>query len=118
MTTRKDLMAKCDQAWSEAVRFRGRCDLCGNAGIDFDAHHIIGRANLFTRWDTINGACLCRPCHRKVHDHGNKRLMELMTERNGSCWAEWISTARNTIYKPTDKEIESTIQTLIKLCQR
>ncbi len=52
-------------------RAKGRCERCG-ARRALDAHHIVPRSRA-PGWDGLhrpaNGAALCRPCHREVHDH-------------------------------------------------
>jgi hypothetical protein len=110
-------IAILDGLWAKIVRARDRCDLCGNAGRDFHAHHIIRRSNLFSRWETINGACLCVECHRKVHTNAKsrERLIVRLTERNGESWRDWIGTAENTVYKPTIKQMDEVISALKKI---
>ena len=54
--------------WRRAVRAKcnNRCAICG--GIDgLEAHHVIPRARILTRWDHRNGILLCTECHREAH---------------------------------------------------
>lgn len=53
---------KLDKLWSETIRSKGRCEICGKSDY-LNAHHIIGRRALNTRWDLRNGCCLCSGCH-------------------------------------------------------
>ena len=52
-------------------RAKGRCERCGSRRA-LDAHHIVPRSRA-PGWENLhqpfNGAALCRPCHREVHDH-------------------------------------------------
>ncbi|MDR2431401.1 MAG: HNH endonuclease [Candidatus Margulisbacteria bacterium] len=59
---RKAIIKSLDKKWSEAVRGRGGCALCGKT-TDLQAHHIRSRRSLGTRWLLTNGVCLCRHCH-------------------------------------------------------
>ena len=57
-----------DKLWEFTVKSRAgfRCELCGDGGNGLDAHHILGRG-LWLRWDTDNGAAVCRGgCHNKM----------------------------------------------------
>jgi len=54
--------------WRRAVRAKcnNRCAICG--GIDgLEAHHVIKRSRILTRWDHRNGILLCLACHREAH---------------------------------------------------
>ena len=54
---------RCDSLWSKIIRSHGQCEICGAQGVKLDAHHVIGRGNLNTRYDLENGVCLCSGCH-------------------------------------------------------
>jgi hypothetical protein len=49
--------------WSQIVRSKGACEVCGRK-LGLNAHHIVGRRNLTLRYDPRNGCCLCSGCHR------------------------------------------------------
>jgi hypothetical protein len=53
---------KLDKLWSEIVRSKGKCEICGKTEY-LNSHHVIGRRSLNTRWDLKNGCCLCSGCH-------------------------------------------------------
>jgi ribosomal protein S14 len=53
---------KLDKLWSEKIRQKGRCEICGRKE-NLNSHHIIGRRSLNLRWDIRNGCCLCPACH-------------------------------------------------------
>lgn len=65
---RSNLKASLDYLWREAIRKQGCCQRCaGRHGLE--AAHIIGRANLRTRWLVDNGKLLCTVCHGWAHAH-------------------------------------------------
>ena len=54
--------------WRRAVRakYNNKCAVCGS--IDgLEAHHVIKRSRILTRWDHRNGILLCLACHREAH---------------------------------------------------
>ena len=57
-----------DKLWSDKVKEIGYCKRCG-AIWELEAHHIFGRFNKSTRWDLMNGICLCRICHENAHEN-------------------------------------------------
>jgi len=83
--------AKADREWSRAVAKRAgyKCEWCGQSDGKLEAHHIISRRYIATRYDLDNGIYLCFTCHMKAHQnpqefrefvekkYGKKRLREL-----------------------------------------
>lgn len=63
----KDLKKEADQLWSKVVKAKARnvCMLCGGYGNQ--AHHIVSRRFLSSRFNPFNGVCLCNECHKIVH---------------------------------------------------
>ena len=57
-----------DVLWQKAVCIGGKCLRCGGNN-QLSGHHIIKCRHFEFRWDIINGACLCFPCHRFAEDH-------------------------------------------------
>lgn len=60
--------------WSNAVRRKANytCRICGSMK-DTEAHHIIPIAHDLERqfvYAEGNGVCLCRNCHKRVHQYG------------------------------------------------
>jgi len=57
-----------DLLWQRAIKARDnhKCQLCYTAGTD--GHHLIIRRHKATRWLIENGICVCRECHRFIHD--------------------------------------------------
>jgi hypothetical protein len=68
--TKSKLKAQCDDLWSKVIRQRdGKCAFVHCINDSAQAHHIFGRKNLSTRWDTRNGITLCY-YHHKIIAHG------------------------------------------------
>jgi hypothetical protein len=61
----KGIDGKLDRAWSLLVKHRAgfRCEYCNTRIKRLESHHIYSRSNRSTRWDTINGICLCTGHH-------------------------------------------------------
>ena len=65
---------KADDLWSLVVRAHYKqCEICPKRGVltksgllvgGLNAHHVIGRGNIYFRHDLRNGQCLCVGCHR------------------------------------------------------
>ena len=113
----KSLEKKADIAWSLKVRSVKKCELCGAVGDikSFDAHHLIHRANKITRWNTDNGACLCKACHRfKVHmdTFTTAILFEKLKEKRSQSWFEELDCLRYQIFKVDKKYLEDIIKSL------
>ena len=58
---RKTARNKADKLWSELIRMKKYCEICGKPGTN--PHHIIGRKNLTLRHDPKNGCLLCFTHH-------------------------------------------------------
>lgn len=56
----KKIENQLDTAWSLLVKLRAnnRCEYCGTPH-QLNSHHIHTRRKLSTRWDVLNGICLC-----------------------------------------------------------
>ena len=67
------IKAKADKLWSQLIRMDGSCEICGTSE-NLNAHHIISRAKLHTRYMKENGICLCVGHHmfnKDISAHGN-----------------------------------------------
>lgn len=62
---RKATAKACDLLWSKLIRARGRCENCGQQppSVVLQAAHGFSRRYRGTRWDLVNGFCLCAGCH-------------------------------------------------------
>ena len=60
MKKRKGIDGKLDIAWSRLVKYEydGKCAYCGKT-THLNSHHIYSRSKKSTRWDLLNGICLC-----------------------------------------------------------
>lgn len=55
-------------SWKKKVKEAGRCELCGS-GENLVAHHKIPWSqSIKGRTDINNGQCLCKKCHKIMHD--------------------------------------------------
>lgn len=60
----KGIDKKLDDAWRRLVKLRAgnRCEYCQREK-PLNSHHIYSRSNKSTRWDPMNGICLCVAHH-------------------------------------------------------
>jgi hypothetical protein len=55
-------------AWAKKVKKAGRCEICGSYD-NLEAHHIIPwQYSVTGRTDVSNGQCLCKECHKMMHN--------------------------------------------------
>ena len=81
MKTISNLKKETHKIWAEVVKltFSGKCFLCSHrnppiGSYPLDAHHLIKRGELSTRFHPLNGVPLCRIHHSMVEDN----LIDLM----------------------------------------
>lgn len=53
---------QADIIFSKIIRARGACERCSSTN-KLQCAHVIGRRNLYLRWDEMNALCLCYRCH-------------------------------------------------------
>ena len=54
--------------WAKKVKKVGKCEICG-ATKELEAHHIIPwEYSIKGRTDVGNGQCLCKRCHKMMHN--------------------------------------------------
>jgi len=109
---RKKLIKKLDATWSLLVRQKCMCELCGARGDikSFDAHHVVRRSYMATRWELSNGVCLCKGCHRfKVHMDTlmATRLVNRLKESRGADWYDELLMKSYQIVKYTVRDLEN-----------
>ena len=85
--TKKSVKASCDKLWSQIIRSKGACEVCGTTQ-NLEAHHIIGRRLIPTRWDLQNGLCLCSKHHKfdlhfSAHGGGEVQFYKWLDEYLG-----------------------------------
>lgn len=66
--TAKGLKGKADKLYSQIIRLKGRCEVCGSDNW-LQTAHIISRRFSNTRTDLRNSMCLCAKCHHHYTDH-------------------------------------------------
>lgn len=59
--------ARCDELWSKVVLARSKrhCCICGKPATE--AHHLVSRRHMLTRYMIVNGLALCHNCHTAAH---------------------------------------------------
>ena len=60
--TKSQLKKQADKLFSEIIRKKGACQMCGKTS-NLQAAHIVTRSNLHLRYDFNNALCLCSGCH-------------------------------------------------------
>lgn len=112
----KTIKAKCDKLWSEIIRSKGYCEICGTT-VNLNAHHIISRHNKVLRWDLQNGICLCVSCHKfSTHSVHNDPLGFMEWFRKNYHKDYWYLRRRknkNAFY--TISDYEEIYQNLLKV---
>ena len=60
----KKINDELDKTWAKIVKILAKncCEYCG-VGSPLNSHHIYSRSNLSTRWNVLNGVCLCVSHH-------------------------------------------------------
>jgi hypothetical protein len=95
--SRKQRLAdECGALWSRAVKWDWdyRCAWCGSDGTD--AHHLIDCGHHATRYELMNGMCLCRRCHDGIHTNAEmKRRFWAWLVANYPGVVDWVYEHRN-----------------------
>jgi hypothetical protein len=101
---------KLDQLWSQIIRSKGECEVCGKLQNEcqLHPHHYIGRRNRATRWDLDNGFCICALHHtmgiESAHENPEWFRREALRLR-GDKWLKEIYRKSNQIFKKTFEQI-------------
>lgn len=67
--SKKDKLKELDRLWAKYIKKRDKkCQMCGST-TRLTAHHIITRGHYKTRYNPLNGICLCSKCHYLVHQN-------------------------------------------------
>ena len=112
----KTIKAKLDKLWSEIIRSKGYCEICGTTA-NLNAHHIISRHNKILRWDLQNGICLCVSCHKfSTHSVHNDPLgfMEFFKKKNPEDY-KYLKNKKNQIAHYTISDYEEIYQKLLEV---
>lgn len=105
---KQKLADECDALWGRLVKWdwNYRCGWCGREGTD--AHHVIGCGHHATRYEPLNGICLCRECHSWVHDApAGKAVLEAWLVVRLPGVARWVAQHKNDTVKVTEAWLEA-----------
>lgn len=116
--TRKQLIKKLDQVFSEYIRKRNaneqgmvECFTCGSVKHwkSIDAGHFMSRSKYSTRWDDKNVQVQCKACN--VFKHGEQFKFSLKLDQvYGKGTAEELMIKSNNLQKISNFELESLIE--------
>ena len=107
----KSLKLECDKLWSLLIRSNGKCEICGTTQ-NLQAHHMITRARLSTRWMEENGVCLCSDHHNFNND---------ISAHNATIpFAKWYEEEYGPeryywLLKESKKHLKLTVEYMLKL---
>lgn len=112
------LNKKLDQLWSKFVRESvGRCELCGRKPpeVVLHAHHIFSRRHYSTRWDILNGVCLCNGCHLYKAHKDIQEFSDWVIEHCGNEHIDNLRIKSHTIADYTKEEKKEMINNFKKM---
>lgn len=115
MKSRKGIDKKLDDLWSQAVKIQAgcKCEYCGK--IDrLNSHHIYSRSKKSTRWELLNGVCLCVAHHTfssgfSAHKTPTEFIDWIRKER-GEDWYDMLREEANKPKKISISEKEELIR--------
>lgn len=91
---------KLDKIFSLLVRSVGQCELAGEDKIKcggcLQCAHIIGRGNLFLRWNRLNALCICAG-HHVYYTYHPEAWRELMIKVNPINYPKLLKAQNNKI---------------------
>lgn len=103
---RKGLMDE----WARKVKERAgnKCEYCGKTE-NLNSHHIFSRSNQSTRYELINGICLCSGCHvlsSKFSAHKTPaEFIEFLKEYRGLETYELLRQKAKSIYQVKENHV-------------
>lgn len=97
---------KCNRLWSEIIKlsYGGRCVLCGSQQ-HLNAHHLISRQVLATRYHPLCGVLLCAGCHsfRLASAHKSPWILYDWLRTNRPAQYQWFVANQPLIFEPNPK---------------
>ena len=89
-----------DQLWSLAVKddWACRCAVCGRRE-KLNSHHLLPRQHQATRYELMNGVCLCRHCHQFDAN--------ISPHQNAAGWLYWLSEHHPAHHRWYTEQIET-----------
>lgn len=115
----KGIEGKLDEAWSKLVKLRAgnMCEYCLKTS-NLNSHHIFSRSKRSTRWDVLNGVCLCVGHHTfSSNFSAHKTPSEFhiwLVEKRGEEFMKRLRLKANTISKLHNFEKEILLNELLK----
>lgn len=109
----KGVDGKLDIAWSKLVKLRAgmKCEIPNCHKTVLNSHHIYSRSKRSTRWDVMNGICLCVGHHTfssKFSAHKTVlEFVEFLIDYKGQDHIDRLRLKANTVSKlhPFEKQI-------------
>lgn len=100
------LNKKLDKLWSEVIRLKGYCELCGRKSTEvvLHSHHIFSRRHFSTRWDIKNGLSLCNGCHLYKAHKDIQEFSDWVQNHFGDEYMKEIREKAHTIVKYTKED--------------
>lgn len=110
------LNKQLDKLWSQAVRAKGYCELCGRKPpeVVLHAHHIFSRRWFSTRWNLDNGICLCTGDHIYKAHKDIQEFSDFVREKYGDEYIDKLRTEANSLADFTKDEKKEMIENLKK----
>ena len=114
--SRKGWIIKCGDAWRQIIYLKVHCEYCKEKFEKYNAHHLIKRSHLATRFDINNGCNLCISCHFKVEQNSPDayELMNIMIRERGKDWYQALIAKKDTTVKWYEKELSEIYEKLLK----
>ena len=100
------LNKQLDKLWSQAVRQKGYCELCGRKPpeVVLHAHHIFSRRHYSTRWDVNNGLSLCNGCHLYSAHRNIQEFADWVCDKIGREKLDDLRKKAHTVVKYTKED--------------
>jgi len=114
----KGIEKKLDDAWSLAVKKAAgmKCEYCGRIDT-LNSHHVYSRSKLSTRWDIMNGVCLCVSHHTFSSTFSAHKtpleFTEWIIDKRGEEWFIELRHKANSTVKLHKFEKEELLKTLL-----
>ena len=115
----KSIDSKLDDAWALLVKLRAgnKCEYCGKIS-PLNSHHVYSRSKKSTRWDVINGVCLCVGHHTFSSSFSAHKtpteFTEWIKENRGEEWYNKLRLRAHSTFKLAQYEKEVILLALLE----